>query len=183
MTPQTRVSPAYQVRGFAEQKTGRAINMIKGLEFARRFAGVAVVPLMLAVAGCSGDDVQFNGKIFDAVGLNSIGKSTVEPKMAERAPLVMPPNPERVPEPGQPAEAAATDVTTLVDDPDRKAKVTRAELEKQQAEYCKQNYELPKARGDDTADLATGPLGPCRASVLTAIQQWNKGDGEDDDAQ
>ena len=88
---------------------------------------------------------------------------------------------DRVPEPGRPADAAANDVTALVDDPDRKAKTNRAELEKQQAEYCKTNYELAKARGDDNADLATGPLGPCRASVLSAIQQWNKGDDADEE--
>jgi hypothetical protein len=179
MTPQTRVSPAYQVRGFAEQKTGRAINMIKGLEFARRLACVAV--LVLATAGCSGDDIQLNGKIFDAVGLNSLGKDRTEPKMAERAPLVLPPSLDRVPEPGKPPEAVANDVTALVDDPDKKAKTSRAELERQQAEYCKKNYELAKARGDNDADQAAGPLGPCRGSVLTAIQKWNKGDSEDDD--
>lgn len=155
--------------------------MISGLKFARRLAGVAVIPFALAIAGCSADDVQLNGKIFDAVGLNSIGKKSAEPKMADRAPLVMPPSLDRVPEPGRPADAAANDVTALVDDPDRKAKTNRAELEKQQAEYCKTNYELAKARGDDNADLATGPLGPCRASVLSAIQQWNKGDDADEE--
>ncbi|MDQ8698022.1 hypothetical protein [Hyphomicrobium sp. LHD-15] len=155
--------------------------MITGLKFAKRLVAVAVIPFALAIAGCSADDVQLNGKIFDAVGLNSIGQKSAEPKMVERAPLVMPPSLDRVPEPGQPADAAANDVTAMVDDPDKKAKTNRAELEKQQAEYCKTNYEMAKARGDDNADLATGPLGPCRASVLSAIQIWNKGDDADEE--
>ena len=51
----------------------------------------------------------------------------------------------------------------------------KADLERQQAEYCKKNYEDAKAHGDETAaDLAAGPLGPCRGSVLTAIEKWNK---------
>jgi hypothetical protein len=155
--------------------------MIKGLKFGKWLAGAAVIPFALAIAGCSADDVQFNGKIFDAVGMNNIGGKTAEPKLAERAPLVMPPNVDRVPEPGKPPEAVANDVTAMVDDPDKKAKTSRAELEKQQAEYCKKNYELAKAHGDDNADLAEGPLGPCKASVLTAIKNWTKGDSEDEE--
>lgn len=130
------------------------------------------------LAGCAADDVELNGKIFDAVGLNTKTKAT-EPKMVARAPLVMPPNPERVPEPGLPPEATAA--LAEVKDPDKMAKTSQAELERQQAEYCKTHYELAKAHGDDNADLATGPLGPCRASVLTAIKQWS-GDDEDQGA-
>lgn len=142
------------------------------------FARASAFVLAIAVAGCSADDVELNGKIFDAVGLNQKSKS-VEPKMAARAPLVMPPSPDRVPEPGMPPESNAADVAALVD-PDVKAKNNKAELARQQAEYCKTNYELAKARGDDNADLATGPLGPCRGSVLSAIEKWNKSDDGDD---
>lgn len=156
--------------------------MTMARSFGCRRLGVRVLralalPGALLVAGCSADDVEFNGKIFDAVGLNQKTKSS-EPKMAARAPLVMPPDPQRVPEPGTPAEGAAGELAAL-QDPDAVAKTNRAELERQQAEYCKKNYELAKAHGDANADLASGPLGPCRGSVLTAIQNWSKGDGED----
>jgi hypothetical protein len=147
--------------------------------FGALFVRAAIIPFALAAAGCSADDVELNGKIFDAVGLNQKTKSA-EPKMAERAPLVMPPALDRVPEPGTPQEGAAADVAAL-QDPDKVAKTSRAELERQQAEYCKKNYELAKAHGDNDADQAAGPLGPCRGSVLTAIQQWNKDDGADED--
>lgn len=145
-----------------------------------RVLRVAVLPLLLAVAGCAPDEVELNGKIFDAIGLNTKTKST-EPKLAERAPLVMPPDVNRVPEPGKPPEAAAPEVAAL-NDPDKLKKTTKAELERQQAEYCKKNYELAKAHGDSTgADLATGPLGPCKGSVLTAITNWTKSDSEEDE--
>lgn len=135
----------------------------------------------LSLAGCGADDVQFNGKIFDAVGLNQKSEKR-EPKLAERAPLVMPPDLERVPEPGTPADgaAAASEIASL-NDPDARAKTSRKELERQQAEYCKVHYEDAMAHGDNNADLAEGPLGPCKGSILTAIKKWSSGDTEDGD--
>lgn len=133
---------------------------------------LSVLPLLAFAGGCAMDDVEFNGGLFKAVGLGEKTKSA-EPKMAARAPLIIPPTVDRVPEPGTPPEGAANDIAAL-DDPDKKAQTTKAELERQQAEYCKKHYELAKTHGDDTsADLAEGPLGPCRGSVLTAIKKWN----------
>jgi hypothetical protein len=157
----------------------RIADSLTDRRFGLRSARAAVVACALVFGGCSADDVELNGKIFDAVGLNTKTKSA-EPKLAARAPLVMPPNPERVPEPGLPPEGQATDVAAL-QDPDATAKTSRAELERQQAAYCKEHYELAKARGDDNADLATGPLGPCRSSVLSAIKVFSGSDTEDDD--
>lgn len=142
-----------------------------GRQFGARFAFAAGVCCTLVVAGCAADDIELNGKIFDAVGLNNKAKVT-EPKMVARAPLVMPPNAERVPEPGLPPEGQAADVAALVD-PDATKQTNHAELERQQAEYCKTNYELAKAHGDNNADLAAGPLGLCRGSVLSALKNWS----------
>ena len=56
-------------------------------------------PLCLAfgASGCSMDDVQFNGGIFDAVGLSDAAraKNRSEPELAGRAPLVVPPSLDR----------------------------------------------------------------------------------------
>mgnify|MGYP000633006020 CR=1 FL=1 len=58
--------------------------------------------LAVSVAGCSTDDIQFNGGIFDAVGLSDASKSSGgEPQMADRAPLVVPPKIDRLPAPGE----------------------------------------------------------------------------------
>lgn len=134
----------------------------------------------LALGGCGVDDVQLNGKIFDAVGLNtgSIKKKAVTLK--ERPPLVMPPGLESLPAPGSgKVDAAQNDIQGLVDH-DAKKQTSQAELERQQAEYCKKNYEDAKVRGDENADLAEGPLGPCRGSVFTALKKLSGGDAEEE---
>ena len=97
-----------------------------------------------------------------------------DPKLAERAPLVVPPSLDRLPPPGEaPAPTAIADIK----DPDAAKAVSRAELEAKQAEYCKMNYEQALAHGDEaTANNAEGPLGPCRKSVLTSIKKWNEED-------
>ncbi len=136
----------------------------------------ALAGLAAAVGGCAMDEIEFNGGLFNAVGLGGNQTKAAEPKIAARTPLVLPPSTERLPAPGEAPEAAQNEVAAL-NDPDKKLEVSQAELQRQQAEYCKVNYEMAKARGDETgADLATGPLGPCRASVLTSIKKWNEGE-------
>jgi hypothetical protein len=124
--------------------------------------------LALAVGGCSTDDIQFNGGIFDAIGLND-AKPTGDPKIAERAPLVVPPALDRLPAPG---EAQPTSQIAGINDPDAAKQKSREELEKQQAEFCEKNYDDPQRRGEEVS-MVEGPLGPCRKSVLTAIKKWN----------
>jgi hypothetical protein len=123
------------------------------------------------VAGCSMDDVQLNGGIFDAVGLNDTKKSG-DPKLAERAPLVVPPSLDRLPAPG---EAPPPTQIAGINDPDAAKQKSREELEKQQAEYCEKHYDDPMRRGEEVS-MVEGPLGPCRKSVLTAIKKWNAED-------
>jgi hypothetical protein len=135
--------------------------------------------LALAVAGCSSDDVELNGGVFDMVGIGSNSpKSHGDPKIAERAPLIVPPTLDRLPAPSDgPAPQAQI---AGINDPDAAKAKSREQQEAQQAEFCKKNYDDVKARGDDSAESVVGPLGPCRKSVLTAIGQWNK--SEDDAA-
>jgi len=40
--------------------------------------------------------------------------------------------------------------------------------------------EQAKARGDNDADQASGPLGPCRGSVLSAIKTWTSDDDSEE---
>ena len=124
------------------------------------------------------DDVQFNGGLFDAVGLSDSAKvKSSEPKIAERAPLVVPPTLERLPEPGAPGPDEGK--IAAIEDYDAKRTASKEELERQQAEYCKVNYEMAMGRGDETTALnAEGPLGPCRPSVLNSVKKWNSGDAE-----
>ncbi len=142
----------------------------------------AVLGASLALSGCSMDDIQLNGKLFDAMGVNNTGSVKKEATLKERSPLVVPPGLDKLPEPGSEGPTEAAGIAD-VKDYDESRKTNKAELEKQQAAYCKVNYEDAKARGDNNADSATGPLGPCRASVFTAIEKWNKSGDEDAEAQ
>ena len=139
---------------------------------------------VLAVSGCGYDGVQLNGKIFDVVGLSGDAAKPTEPKMAVRQPLVVPPGLEALPPPG--SGKAEQPALADIQDADAKKQVSQADLEKQQAAYCKVHYEDAKARGDGTADAASGPLGSCHPSVFTGVKKWmasGKGDDGDDDTQ
>jgi len=122
------------------------------------------------------DDVQFNGGIFDAVGLSDAAraKNQSEPEIAARAPLVVPPSLDRLPQPGSEEEAKNTEIAGIKDH-DAANKASKEELARQQAEYCKVHYEQAKAHGQEV-DFVEGPLGPCRKSVLTAVKKWNESD-------
>jgi hypothetical protein len=134
------------------------------------------------LAGCSMDDVQLNGKVFDAMGMNTTGSvKKGDPKMAAREPLVVPPGLDSLPPPGSGKEAQPT--LAEIQDPDRNQKVSKAELEKQQAEYCKVHYDQARAQGDNNADLATGPLGPCQQSIFSAVKKWTSGNDDGDDSE
>jgi hypothetical protein len=141
---------------------------------ARSVLPVLAACLTLGIAGCGSDDIAFNGGIFDAVGLSDAGKAkTGDPRMAERAPLVVPPSLDRLPAPG---EAAPSSQIADIKDPDEEKKLSQAEMQAKQDEFCKKNYEDPMARGDESVTSVTGPLGPCRKSILTAVKKWNEED-------
>ncbi len=142
----------------------------------------ALVLALPGLAGCSMDDVQLNGKVFDAMGMNTTGSvKKDDPKIAAREPLVVPPGLDSLPPPGSGKEAQPT--LAEIQDPDRNQKVSKAELEKQQAEYCKVHYDQARAQGDDNADLATGPLGPCQKSIFSAVKKWTSGNDDGDDTE
>lgn len=146
------------------------------LKFKENFAVLGALMLALAgIGGCSADDVQLNGKIFEATGLSTSSAPKKTPKMAERAPLIVPPSLDKLPEPG--TGEAATAISE-VKDHDDKYRVSKADLEREQAAYCKIHYEDAKIRGDQEYDVAAGPLGRCRGSVLNVISNVNKSDDD-----
>ncbi|SRR6476659_6550942 len=127
------------------------------------------------LAGCSPGDIQFNGKVFDAINATGlVGTPSGQAKMAERQPLIVPPALDKLPAPGaaQPEDPSLA----AIQDPDKAKVVSASERDRRQAEFCKANYDPAKARGDATADAITGPAGPCRPSAFTAFSKWNKGD-------
>jgi hypothetical protein len=138
---------------------------------ARRATVLPFAALASMLAACSAGDVELNGKVFDAMGMTANKQSGKDPKMAARAPIVLPPALDKLPEPGEATETASI---PDVRDADERKVANKAALERQQAEYCKVHYEEAKRRGDASADTATGPLGECRPSIFTSLEKWNK---------
>lgn len=142
----------------------------------------ALAVAVAALAGCGVDDVQFNGKLFDAVGMNNTGSVKKEAALKERSPLVVPPGLDKLPEPGTSGSTQAAGIAEIKDY-DAAKRTSKAELERQQAEYCKVHYEQAKAHGSADADSAAGPLGQCRGSVFSAIKAYNESGQQDEEAQ
>ncbi len=134
-------------------------------------AGVAVSMLL---SGCSADDVALNGKVFDAMGMNTASVKKT-PKLKERSAILVPPNLDRLPEPGSGGDQPAL---ADVQDYDAKRVASYNDLERQQEAYCKVHYHDAKIHGDQDAVLATGPLGPCQGSALRLMQE-PKSDGDE----
>lgn len=63
----------------------------------RGAALAAALGAALAFGGCGG--IEFQGAVFDAVGLSGDHKEA-DVKMSERPPLLIPPNPKALPQPG-----------------------------------------------------------------------------------
>ena len=81
----------------------------------------AMVGSTLLLSGCA-DGLELNGKVFDWMGVSPAAQEARvrEPKLAERAPLVMPPNANRLPEPGSGVEP--TNIAFPDDPEQRKAR-------------------------------------------------------------
>ena len=134
------------------------------------------------LAGCGSGDVELNGKIFDAMGVSAATqKKGGDPQLAARNGLVMPPSTGSLPEPGSGRAPEAEADIAFINDPDRKKSIDRSELARRQAEYCKVHHEQAKLRGDQAADGAVGPAGPCRASILSSMKKFNDEEGQQDE--
>lgn len=137
----------------------------------KTLSGAAVFAVIMGLSGCGGvDGVEFNGKIFEAVGLTgSLGGKKAEPKTEARAPLVLPPPSQSLPEPGSLAAAAPAPQAdgAWPNDPD-KGKASKDEAVKQaQAAYCRDGNWKEKAMGDIKA--ADGPAGSCNGNIFSII--------------
>lgn len=138
---------------------------------ARRLAALAAAAA--ALGACSAGDVELNGKVFNAIGsLTGNGGANQDVKLAARPGIVQPPNLQNLPPPG--SEKAPEGQLADIRDADTPKSVDKTALKAEQDAYCKEHYDVPKARGDDTtADAAVGPMGPCRKSALSLLGDQN----------
>ena len=132
--------------------------------------GAAAATLLLS--GCA-DGVDLNGKVFDLMGISPAAQEAkkFEPKLAARAPLVVPPDVNRLPEPGseavpEPAQAA------WPDDPEQRKVREAQERERLHLAYCRGDIQWKeRALNKDNGNVRS-PYGPC-PSLFSATTNVN----------
>ena len=142
---------------------------------------VAVGALAFALGGCA-DGVELNGKIFDAVGLSSAMQGPKpEPKMADRAPLVLPPSTERLPDPNnlqQPLQTASINDKSWPMGPEEKAARAAADRAREHAAYCSGEKTWQKEAFNDRgsrsgSNVRSSPYGSCNELFSSQINQFS----------
>ena len=108
---------------------------------------LAILPAMaaaLTLAGC-GSGVQLEGPGFEALGLT--GKKYVEKKVPDRAPLLIPPDPTRLPEPA--AQVATTQPQNWPTDPEATLSAEDSEAARKERIYQEKGDWSKKADIDE----------------------------------
>lgn len=127
----------------------------------RNLTPLAVVVLSTLLLGaCS--DVQLEGKLFDYLGVSSsaLQAKKRDPKMAARAPLVIPPNVSRLPEPGSGKKGDAT--VASLNDPELRKQAAAKERKRLHLAYCRGEKQWKeKALNPDKYGANRSPYGPC----------------------
>jgi hypothetical protein len=130
-----------------------------------------MVASTLLLAGCS-DGVELNGKLFDWIGVSPAAQEarTREPKLAERAPLVMPPSSNRLPEPGSGVEPVNI---AFPDDPEQRKAREGKERERLHLAYCRGEIQWKERAFNKDAAAPRSPYGPC-PSLFNVSETINK---------
>ena len=127
----------------------------------------------LVLGGCS-DGLEVNGKLFDWMGISSsaLEQNKREPQVAARAPLVLPPNSNRLPAPGSEEQDPST--LASLNDPDRKKAAAAKERERQHLAYCRGEIQW-KDRVHNKDDAGNrSPYGPCPTLLGDTLSNVNK---------
>jgi hypothetical protein len=131
------------------------------------------VGFALALSACV-DGVDLNGKVFDMLGISNAAQEgrAREPKMADRAPLVVPPSVTRLPEPGS-GKVTSEDIAAL-DDPEMRKQAEAKERERLHLAYCRGEVQWKQralSPQNTTANLS--PYGPCPGLLTGATSKIN----------
>lgn len=122
----------------------------------------------LALSGCGFGDIEFKGGVFEAMGLANNGGGRAEPKIAPRSGIVLPPDSEKLPEPGATQVAAPAPDEAWPVDPEERKLAAAEELDRQHEEFCREAMWRARAAGGDEAQV-TGPKGSCNPSLLRSL--------------
>ncbi len=111
----------------------------------------AAIVIGFSLSACDGiDGVEVNAPLLDAVGVNLTGKPKPEPNLPDRPPLVVPPNAQALPEPGErPVQVASANGQQWPQDPDQMKKEEAARAEAEKEAYCRSGNWSQNANIDD----------------------------------
>jgi hypothetical protein len=126
-----------------------------------QIAAVAALASTLALGGCGGiDGVEFNGKIFDWLGISEAAQQKSEPKMADRAPLVVPPSVTRLPDPG--SGKTSDEQVAALNDPELRKQAAAKERQRLHEAYCRGEIQWKnKAFKPEDVGASRSPYGTC----------------------
>jgi hypothetical protein len=131
-----------------------------GINLARWLTAGAIGSALL-LSGCA-DGIDLNGKVFDVMGISPSAQEArrFEPQVAERAPLVMPPASNSLPQPGS-GQAPAPQMA-WPDDPEQRKVREAQERERLHLAYCRGDVQWKeKALNRETVGAPRSPYGPC----------------------
>jgi hypothetical protein len=132
-----------------------------------QISAAAAVASTLALSGCGGvEGIDFNGKIFDWMGLSATSQEKAEPKMADRAPLVVPPSVTRLPDPG--SGRTSDEQVASLNDPELRKQAAAKERERLHQAYCRGEIQWKdKAYSPQNTGAYRSPYGTC--SILGGV--------------
>lgn len=137
------------------------------------FKGAALSACLSAavvLGGCAGyDGIELQGGIFDALGVSGSGqKKLADVKVEPRPGLVLPPSPERLPEPATGSIAAAPQGEAWPVDPEDRRASNKVELEKRHKAYCEREIQNARMRGEQSG-VIMGPMGNCQPGLFGSL--------------
>jgi hypothetical protein len=136
-------------------------------------AAFAVAPALML--GACGDGLQLEGKVFDWMGISgsALDAKTRDPKMAARAPLVVPPDTKRLPEPGS-GKTADSELAALKD-PELRKQAAAKERERLHLAYCRGEIQWKeRALDPNKAGANRSPYGPCPGLFSGSLDNLTK---------
>ena len=136
--------------------------------------GMAALVTGAALLGGCADGVEVNSPLLNSLGVatGALGQKE-EPQLKPRAPLVMPPSTQRLPEPGQPAAAAAAAPAAnpaWPKDAEQDRIAAAAEKKQRHTRYCRDGNWKERAM-DPNAGGMQGPNGSCN-TIFDWVGNW-----------
>ena len=163
-------------RCMAQQPISLAWSLVGSLaRFPARYLAGSAVGSALLLAGCADSGIDLNGKVFDYLGISPAAQEArrFEPQVAERAPLVMPPDSKALPQPG--SGQAPPSQFAWPDDPDQRKVREAKERERLHMAYCRGEIQWKeKALNKQDISAPQSPYGPCPTLFSGAVINKDK---------